>query len=323
MIRKLYVIETASSDPYHNLGLEKYLFDRVPDDACILYIWQNDRTVVIGRNQLAENECNILRIEEDGGHIARRLSGGGAVYHDMGNLNFTFILNSDDYDDNRQTGIILNALRTCGAQCEKNGRNDITLNGRKLSGHAYYHHNGHSYHHGTIMVDVDIERLVSYLNVSDLKLHDRHVKSVRSRVINLKEAVKGIEMNAIRASLISCFVAEYGLEHTQLHENELNMVDLKEEIGFFSDRSWIFKDQRYFEISKQRRFNWGILRIDYNLVGNIISDCQVSSDGMNGDYLAEMAMILKGRNINNLDFLLNDSKNSSIAADVIKLLQEE
>jgi lipoate-protein ligase A len=241
----------------------------------------------------------------------------------MGNLNFTFILNSDDYDDNRQTGIILNALRTCGAQCEKNGRNDITLNGRKLSGHAYYHHNGHSYHHGTIMVDVDIERLVSYLNVSDLKLHDRHVKSVRSRVINLKEAVKGIEMNAIRASLISCFVAEYGLEHTQLHENELNMVDLKEEIGFFSDRSWVFKDQRYFEISKQRRFNWGILRIDYNLVGNIISDCQVSSDGMNGDYLAEMAMILKGRNINNLDFLLNDSKNSSIAADVIKLLQEE
>ncbi len=323
MIGKLYVIETVSTDPYHNLGLEKYLFDRVPDDACILYIWQNDRTVVIGRNQLAENECNILRIEEDGGHIARRLSGGGAVYHDMGNLNFTFIMKSDDYDEERQTNIVLNTLRACGAQCEKTGRNDITLNGRKLSGHAYYHHNGHSYHHGTIMVDVDIERLTSYLNVSDLKLHDRHVKSVRSRVINLKEANNAVEMNMVRVNLISCFDTEYDLEHTLLCENELNKDELKSDIAFFADRSWVFKDQKHFEISKQRRFNWGILRIDYNLVGNIISDCQVSSDGMNGDYLAEMAMILKGRNITNLDFLVRDSQNSDIAADVIKMLQEE
>ena len=323
MISKLYVIETVSTDPYHNLGLEKYLFDWVPDEACILYIWQNDRTVVIGRNQLAENECNITRIEKDGGHIARRLSGGGAVYHDMGNLNFTFIMKSVDYDEERQTNIILNALRACGAQCEKNGRNDITLNGRKLSGHAYYHHNGHSYHHGTIMIDVDIERLTSYLNVSDLKLNDHHVKSVRSRVINLKEAVNGVEIDAVRASLISCFDAEYGIKHTRLHENELNMDDLKSDMAFFSDRSWIFKDQRYFEITKQRRFKWGTLKIDYNLVGNIISDCQVSSDGMNGDYLAEMAMRLKGRNITDLNFLLKDSQNSDIAADVMKLLQEE
>ena len=94
MIKQLFVIETADTDPYHNLGLEKYLFDRVTANACILYIWQNDRTVVIGRNQLAENECNIALIEKDGGHIARRLSGGGAVYHDMGNLNFTFIMNT-------------------------------------------------------------------------------------------------------------------------------------------------------------------------------------------------------------------------------------
>ena len=323
MIKQLFVIETADTDPYHNLGLEKYLFDRVPANACILYIWQNDRTVVIGRNQLAENECNIALIEKDGGHIARRLSGGGAVYHDMGNLNFTFIMNTEDFDEPRQTEVILKALNDCGAVCEKNGRNDILLKGRKLSGHAYYHHNGHSYHHGTIMFDVDLEKLSSYLNVSPLKLRDRHVKSVRSRVINLKDAVEGLSIDEIRVSLTNSFAAVYGLKPTVLHEKELNKEDLDKEISLFKQSSWIFSEKRHFEVHKEQRFKWGIVSIDYNLVGDIISDCQISSDGMNSDFLSELGVMFKGHSIKNLEFLINDTEYSEMLEDVITLLRED
>ena len=169
MLRRLYAIAAEGTDPYENLALEAYLLERVQPGECILYLWQNQRTVVIGRNQHASNECRIQALEADGGHLVRRLSGGGAVYHDLGNLNFTFLTVRRDYDVARQTETILQAVRALGIPAEKNGRNDLTAAGGKFSGHAYYQTGEQCYHHGTLMVSVDLSPLAAYLQVSPLK----------------------------------------------------------------------------------------------------------------------------------------------------------
>lgn len=120
-------------NPYENLALEEMLLTHVPKESCILYLWQNQKTVVIGKNQNAWKECRVKELEEDGGFLARRLSGGGAVFHDLGNLNFTFLMNSPDYDLSRQLDVILQAVASLGISAQKSGRNDVTTaDGRKL-----------------------------------------------------------------------------------------------------------------------------------------------------------------------------------------------
>ena len=135
---KLRVFVSESLDVYYNQAIEKYFLDRIEDDEVILYLWQNDKTIVIGANQDAYGECDIEKLEKDGGHLARRITGGGAVYHDKGNLNFTFITPKALYDLSKQEEVILKALDCLGIRAAKTGRNDLVIDGRKFSGHAYY-----------------------------------------------------------------------------------------------------------------------------------------------------------------------------------------
>ena len=199
MIETLRVCESEGLDPYRNLAIEQHLLETVLGGCCLLYLWQNERTVVIGRNQNAWAECRTTALFEEGGRLARRLSGGGAVYHDLGNLNFTFLLCEEDYDLTRQLSVIRRACSLCGIETEISGRNDLLASGRKFSGNAFCHHEGRAYHHGTLLIDVDADAMGRYLSPSKAKLEAKGVESVRSRVVNLRELNPALTVDMLKA----------------------------------------------------------------------------------------------------------------------------
>ncbi|MCI5499396.1 MAG: lipoate--protein ligase [Clostridiales bacterium] len=327
MLRNLYVIDTRDTDPRHNLALEEYLLRRVKPGQCILYLWQNQRTVVIGRNQHASNECRIQALEADGGHLVRRLSGGGAVYHDLGNLNFTFLTVRRDYDVEKQTEAILRAVRSLGIPAEKNGRNDLTVEGGKFSGHAYYRTGDQCYHHGTLMVAVDLAPLEKYLNVSPLKLQAKGVKSVRARVVNLRDFRPGLTMEELRRALITAFGQVYGLPVQPLSEGELDADALARGIARFSDPVWIYGDSQPLQVSRQALFDWGILRLDYSQDRGKITQAALWSDGLEADFLSRVPEALKGcprqRDALRQTLLALPGAEGDLVESVLTLLMEE
>ena len=317
MISKLYVFETDSLDPYHNLAMEEYLLDTLPYDSALLYLWQNERTVVIGRNQSSENEVNVERLEADGGHLARRLSGGGAVYHDTGNLNFTFIVNKKDFDRPRQDQVIIEALNQLSIHAEVNGRNDLVINGCKFSGHAYYHGSKNSYHHGTIMVDVNNDDLARYLNVSRKKLVSKNVESVRSRVINLKDVREDITLEELKTALKNSFEKTYGLSAEKVSESDLDDERISELQMKFASPEWKYDKREQYDFSKEQRFKWGMVEVRYSLDDDIISKCCIYTDSLNTEKLLKLPVKLKGRKISEQLRSLAENEEET---DVIDLL---
>jgi len=294
MLHSLYVIRSQQVDPRHNLALEEYLLNRVKPGECILYLWQNQRTVVIGRNQNAENECRIQTLEADGGHLVRRLSGGGAVYHDLGNLNFTFLTTRQDYDVEKQTEVILRAVQAVGIRAEKTGRNDLVVEGQKFSGHAYYKTGSQCYHHGTLMVEVDMAPLEKYLNVSPLKLQAKGVKSVRARVTNLRNYRPTLTIPELEEALVAAFGAVYGGAVQELRQEALDQAALAALREKFSQPAWIYGDSRPLDMSREARFDWGLLRLDYSLADGVISQAAVWSDGLEADLISRVPTLLQG-----------------------------
>lgn len=178
-------------------------------DEAILYLWQNADTVVVGKHQNVFAECNYNLMKNDGVHLARRKTGGGAVFHDDKNLNFTFINAREDYNLQRNQSIIKRAMSHFGLQCEISGRNDISYDGRKFSGNAFFMGKDFALHHGTIMLDVDLTRLEQYLKVDASKLFNKGVASVRARVINLKTVAPHMSIYGIKQAFIKAFEEEY------------------------------------------------------------------------------------------------------------------
>ena len=294
MLHSLYVIHSRQTEPRHNLALEELLLHRVKPGECILYLWQNQHTVVIGRNQHAENECRIQALEADGGHLVRRLSGGGAVYHDLGNLNFTFLVTGEDYDVAKQTETILRAVQLVGIHAEKNGRNDLTVDGQKFSGHAYYRTGNQCYHHGTLMVAVDMAPLEKYLNVSPLKLQAKGVQSVRSRVANLRDFRPELTIQELEEALETAFSQVYGLPVQSLRYEDLDQQALAEGQARFSRPEWIYGDSRPMAVSREARFDWGLLRLDYDQQNGVITQAALWSDGLDADFLSQVPQLIQG-----------------------------
>ena len=196
--------ESGSTDPAWNLALEQYLFETVPRGTTVFYLWQNDNTIVIGRNQNAEREIDSDYVRAHGIRVVRRLSGGGAVYHDLGNLNFSFITDAPEdgrIDMRAFCEPVAAALRELGANVEISGRNDMTVEGKKFSGNAQFLRGGRVLHHGTILYDSDLSVLGKALKADPEKIASKGVASVRSRVTNLKPYLNGANLEELKAAL--------------------------------------------------------------------------------------------------------------------------
>lgn len=269
--------------------------DTLPPDTCRLYLWQNRNTVVIGQNQNAWQECKVKELEEDGGFLARRLSGGGAVFHDLGNLNFTFLVPRADYDVGRQTEVILRAVGSYGLEVERSGRNDILVQGRKFSGNAFYKHGQNAYHHGTLLINVDMSRLSRYLNVAPDKLKSKGVRSVVSRVANLQEFCPEITVENMKGRLIQAFGSVYGSEPVEIGPGSLDAG----RIGDLSVRNasweWRLGRRLAFDHEISDRFSWGNVTIQLSVDGGIVRQAEVFSDAMDSAYISAMPGILKGK----------------------------
>ena len=181
-------IENNSSDPAYNLAFEEYVFTKTDYDEPILLLWQNGPSVIVGKFQNTLEEINYDYIRQKGIKVVRRNTGGGAVYHDLGNLNYSFIIpNAESKVDFKTfTTPIVKALRSYGIDAEQTGRNDILAGGKKFSGNAQQISGGRLLHHGTLMFDVHMEAVADALKVKPGKFKSKATKSVRSRVTNLK-----------------------------------------------------------------------------------------------------------------------------------------
>lgn len=294
MAPRLYTLRSGQVDPYANLAREECLLDAVGEGELILYLWQNERTVVIGRNQNAYDECDLAALEADGGHLARRLSGGGAVYHDLGNLNFTFVMPAEAWDLDRQTEVLLRAVGSLGIAVERSGRNDLTVEGRKFSGHAYYHRGDASYHHGTLMLDVDGEPLARYLNVSPLKLGSKGVSSVRSRVSNLVEFAPGLTVERLAEAVEAAFAEVYGGAAEPFAEERLSSEALAAAEERLRSREWLLRDAAPLDRSATARFSWGTVRFDWSCEEGRIARAALYTDGLDADLLERVPAELQG-----------------------------
>lgn len=280
MITSIALYKGVSFDPHYNLAVEEYLMENVKEGQCILYLWQNQNTVVIGRNQNPWKECRTTLLEEEGGHLARRLSGGGAVFHDLGNLNFTFLLPESEYDLDRQFTVIQEAIRSLGIPAEKSGRNDVLSEGRKFSGNAFYKHNGKAYHHGTLLMDVDMTKLGRYLNPSKAKLQSKGVDSVRSRVVNLKELKPDLTLDILCDAMIRSFSQVYGGQLLILSEKDFDMAQVQHLTERNRSWDWNYGQKVPFSLECEERFPWGGVQVQLQVEHGTIQRAKVYSDAM-------------------------------------------
>ena len=226
-----YVIGT-SKNPYWNLALEETLFEYVDKNISIIYLWQNEKTIVVGKNQNVDAECLAKAFSDSGGKIARRKSGGGAVYHDKGNLNFSIICPKEVKTAYSYQKLICRVMDELKVPTEYNGRNDILTNGKKFSGNAEYSDGRVVCQHGTILVSSDIEIMHQYLTPSVSKLQRNYVASVESWVINLS-TISDITIEDIKNKWIEIVDAE------QL-ENLPDSSKIENKMKFYSDLKWIY-----------------------------------------------------------------------------------
>jgi len=288
-------LDTQNTDPTINLAMEEALLLADPP-VPTLFLWQNAHTVVIGRGQNAWKECRSDLLREEGGTLVRRSTGGGAVYHDLGNLNFSFLMPGALYDVPRQLQVIAKAVNRFGIEAEASGRNDIVLvpSGAKFSGNAFRHTQTASLHHGTILMDVDFTKLGRYLQPSKAKLDAKGVQSVRARVGNLSELAPGINIPALKTALFEAFHEEYGATDTVAVTDLVDAAHLDSLTAKYRDWDWTFGKTPQFDVTLEQRFPFGSVELLLRLKNGVVQTANCYSDANDPELAARLTTALTG-----------------------------
>lgn len=297
---KLRILKSAVTNPWFNLATEDWIFQALDPQSHTLFLWRNSETVVIGRSQNPWVECKTDKMAEDDVFLARRQSGGGAVFHDLGNTNFTFLSPKSDYDQDANFTIIINALKKLGVEATLSGRNDMQVGDKKISGSAFKHSVDRSFHHGTLLVNADMQKLGDYLNPHPLKLQAKGIKSVRSRVANLVEFNEAINHETLSQAMIEAFCEYYGQDVADTPVEELDEATLAQEPHLnkyyqqMADWEWRFGKTPEFSHHLETRFDWGLIDLHLDVKQAVITEVVIFSDALNVELIEVLKEALTG-----------------------------
>ncbi|MDD3705316.1 MAG: lipoate--protein ligase [Clostridiaceae bacterium] len=294
-------IKNESTNPFFNLAMEEYLFS-LDDNNDYVLLWQNEPTIVVGKYQNTAEEINSEYVKEKNIHVVRRITGGGAVYHDLGNLNYTFISKGSEkkeFDFRKFTMPIVKALEKLGVTAELSGRNDITIDQKKFSGNAQYVKQGKVLHHGTLLFNSKMEELVKALKVSEDKFQSKGIKSVRSRVTNIADYLsENISVSQFKELLLKYMLDE----DTELIEGQLKVADINEINSLMTNKymswDWNYGASPEFNVRQGKRFESGKVEVLINVKNGVIQSIKFYGDFFGSENPEEIEALLTGKRYN-------------------------
>lgn len=296
---KCLIYESKNYCAGHNLAVEEFLFGIADRSGCaILYLWQNDKAVILGRNQNAYDEVDIKAAQQLGIQVVRRMTGGGTVFHDLGNLNYTMIFPNAYGKKESMYKILTNALGKLGVAVSVGGRNDIYIDGLKVSGNAFYTNGRCCLHHGTLLVDSDLDMMNAVLCTPSSKMARHSVKSVRARVKNIKDVLPDITIKKIKLAIVE----EYGKWADSLfgicpEEIQIDGTDIEDFRQKYNDLQWNFGNGKKYEYEREVRYEWGNARIVYNQRNDIMTEVKIYTDSLEVDNVENAERDLIGKHI--------------------------
>lgn len=302
----IFIKSTGSNDPAYNIALEEYCFKNLREYDEIFFLWRNSPTIVVGKYQNTIEEINTEYTREKGIKIVRRISGGGAVYHDLNNLNYTIISSNDKgkkFNFKEFSKPIIETLRELGIEAEFTGRNDLEINGQKFCGNAQAYINGRVMHHGCILFNVDFSELGNALKVSKDKIESKGIKSVRSRVTNiLPHLDKPITVEEFEEKIMEYMKKNYpDMKEYKFSEKELETIAENAEKKHRS-WEWVYGSSPEYNITRENRFSAGKIQVFAHVVNSRIENIKFYGDffGMKED-LGELERSFKGVKYNRED----------------------
>lgn len=291
-------IESHSRNPYFNLALEEYVFENLSRDEEYFMLWQNDNTIVVGKYQNTAEEINQEFVDAHGIRVARRLSGGGAVYHDSGNLNFTFIVNKEKdfgFDFKRFAEPVIAALASLGITAELTGRNDITIDGKKFSGNSQYVKKGRVMSHGCIMVNSNLTNVGDALKPKAAKFVSKKVKSVRSRVTTIDaNSPEDITVERFKEALLQATAADDALEPLELTEAQLAEVQKLAE-DKYATWEWNYGTAADYSYKNSVKYPYGLVEVSADVKNATIQEIEIHGDFFGNGDIGDLEQVLKGQ----------------------------